>query len=362
MFLGSILYATAYRANFLYLILLGRIVNGFGFSMFMYAKRYCSDSRIVGIRRRTTLAGWLVVGQGIGLSAGPFFGGLLFKIGFTNDVFNGFTSPGWIMAALWVAFWICVTIWYEDDPALTIRTVTTMESSLRGIELDEIKDENGIAANATTQITESSPPPEESNGFQMTTHQWGVIVCMCWYAMSCFFILGAWESNIPVYSSVSHFHWSPFASGNFIALGGITTFPFLLLNLLFARRLQDRHILAFGSATGLSGLVLMIILLRADTVTFASFFICWFLVALGFNVATTVTVSLLSKQLPGEWNHRTSLAIQCSNYLGRVTGAVWGGSGVKVGMLGYVGLEIAIVAIGAGMFLTLYRHLKSKTG
>jgi hypothetical protein len=75
--LGHVLYGLAYKANFLYLILIGRIVSGFGFTFWMYSKRYCSDHRIVGIRRRTTLAGWLVVGQATGFSLGPFVGGLL---------------------------------------------------------------------------------------------------------------------------------------------------------------------------------------------------------------------------------------------------------------------------------------------
>ena len=51
-----------------------------------------------------------------------------------------------------------------------------------------------------------------------------------------------------------------------------------------------------------------------------------------------------------------------SNYTGRVMGAVWGGSGVKVGMLNYIGLEIALIGIGAIMFMTLWRELKAKTG
>ena len=82
----------------------------------------------------------------------------------------------------------------------------------------------------------------------------------------------------------------------------------------------------------------------------------------GFNVASTVTLSLLSKQLPDAWNGRTSLFIQWSNYTGRVTGAVWGGAGVKVGMLGYVGFQIALVGVGGVMFMTLWKSLKAKTG
>lgn len=59
---------------------------------------------------------------------------------------------------------------------------------------------------------------------------------------------------------------------------------------------------------------------------------------------------------------RTSLAIQYSNYTGRVTGAVWGGSGVKLGMQNYVGLELAIVGIGAAASIFLWRDMKAKTG
>ena len=190
----------------------------------------------------------------------------------------------------------------------------------------------------------------------MSGAQWGVTATMCWFAMTCFHILGAWEANIPVFTS-SHlrsnpFHFTPFAAGNMIALGGACTIPFLLLNLHFARRVQDRHTLALGTSVGLAGLLIATAILRAEKVNYGSFFVAWFLVALGFNIASTVTLSLLSKQLPGEWNAKISLVIQYSNYTGRVCGAVWGGAGVKVGMLNYVGLQIGIVGIGALMFST----------
>lgn len=89
------LYGLAYRARFLYLILISRLVLGLAFVCFLYIKRYLSDARIVGARRRTTLAGWFVAGQNTGFMLGPFIGGLLFKVGFGNEIFNGYTSPGW---------------------------------------------------------------------------------------------------------------------------------------------------------------------------------------------------------------------------------------------------------------------------
>ncbi|KAI0631546.1 major facilitator superfamily domain-containing protein [Trametes polyzona] len=378
---GNMLYGLAYRANWLYLILLGRIVTGFAFTFWMYTKRYCSDPRIVGLRRRTTLAGWLVLGQGIGFSVGPFVGGLLYKVGFDNSVFNGYTSPAWIMTVIWAVFWALAAVFYEDVPRAVPATqnipLQQLPAQSSNVSTDGDKaDEDEPTRITTSEVARAEPAatqsPTESSSYsapplhRMNRGQWGAAITMCWFAMTCFFILGAWEANIPVFTS-SHlrsnpFHFSPFAAGNLIALGGACTIPFLLVNLHVARRVQDRHTLATGVAIGLAGLLVALAILGEEQVNYGSLFICWFLVALGFNVASTVTLSLLSKQLPGEWNGRVSLAIQYSNYSGRVTGAVWGGAGVKVGMLNYVGMQVAIVGIGAVMFTTLWKHLKAKTG
>ena len=354
MLLGNILYALAYRANYLYLILIGRIVSGFGFTSFMYAKRYCSDPRSVGVRRRTTLASWLVVGQGIGFSAGPFLGGLLYKIGFSNTLFNGFTSPGWVMAGVWAMFWAGCRFLFDD---VSTERRTALELNPR----PRTPGHAHVISSPLALSTSRDDDEPEPNYYYLTHRQWGVILTMMWYAMTCFFILGAWECNIPIFAATA-FDYTPYNSGNFIALGGITTFPFLILNVWYARRVQDRVILALGSSLGLSGLLIMLAILHTHKVTFGSFYICWFLVALGFNLASTCTLSLLSKQLPPSWNGKISMAIQYSNYMGRVTGAVWGGAGVKVGMMNFVGLQVAIVGIGGLLHLTLWRELKAKTG
>ena len=344
MLLGNILHAMAYYFNWLYLILLGRIVTGFGFTSFMYTKRYCSDPRIVGVRQRTTLASWLVIGQCFGFSTGPFLGGLLYKVGFSNSIFNGFTSPGWVMAATWAVFWVISNVLFED-----------VQTQQEVIQL-------GPPVQSTLESNAAESTIDAPGGVQsLSARQWGVIVCMCYYAMTCFLILASWESNIPVFTA-SALGYSPFRAGNFIALGGLASFPFLLLNVRYARRFQDRTTLATGTSLGLAGLLLTLVLLRTDTITFGSFYVCWVLVALGFNLASTCTLSLLSKQLPDKWNGRVSLAIQYSNYLGRVSGAILGGAGVKIGMMNYIGVQIAVVGIGGIMYLTLWRELKAKTG
>ncbi|TFY78368.1 hypothetical protein EWM64_g5644 [Hericium alpestre] len=347
--LGHIFYGLAYRAHFLYLILIGRIVIGFAFTNFMYSKRFCSDPRLVGIRRRTTLAGWLVVGQGIGFSVGPFVGGLLYKVGFANEVFNGYTGPGWVMAVLWLLFWIVFPQVFEDVPRNRPQVSQSPESP---IELNTVPFPQATYVSSEGAATPNAPSGApsavsstvrltEEDEERITPRQWGVMATMCWFAMTCFFVLGAWEANIPVYAAHA-FGWSPFAAGNFIALGGVATFPLLFFNVLFARRTQDRYILVLGCTAGVAGLLVMLAILAADRVTFGSFFACWFLTAFGFNVTSTVTMSLLSKRLPGSWNGRRVLQSSTATSRG----------------------ESALGILGVGLVLTtvLWRDLKAKTG
>ncbi|KAG6380755.1 hypothetical protein JVT61DRAFT_5138 [Boletus reticuloceps] len=228
--LGQVAYAIAYRANFLYLILVGRCLSGISFSGFMYCKRYCTDPSIVGIRRRTTLSSWLVIGQAVGMTLGPFLGGVLYKVGFQSAIFNGYTSPGWVMASCHGVFWLIVARYFED-----VHT-TEMNTELYEIPIPVSSIEEGNRITDSTLLPPSVTPrspsqPEESSAAQLshiTRPQWGVIVCMCWFSMVCFFVLGSWEANLPIFGAATPtLNWSPFTAGNFIALTGITGIPIL---------------------------------------------------------------------------------------------------------------------------------------
>ena len=280
------------------------------------------------------------------------------------------------MAGCWLLFWIACAIWFEDVPLNDHKSSAPRRSIpspvTRAGSYEEKKDdpEAGGIKEADVTVAEASPAsapaPAPHRPLTMTRYQKGVCATMCWFAMTTFFILGAWESNLPIYTASDDpsnpFHFSPYAAGNLIALGGICTMPFLIANLALARRVQDRHTLAMGTSVGVAGLLLAIGIIQGRKVNFGTLWFAWFLIALGFNVASTVTLSLMSKQLPGEWNNRISLMIQYSNYTGRVTGAVFGGAGVQVGMIKYIVVQLACVAVGYAMFITLWKHMKAKTG
>lgn len=166
------------------------------------------------------------------------------------------------MVVVWAMFWVLAYVFFED---------VTPRSDTSGEPLQTLQ-----ADGRTT--TDDSAAALLSERTSMSTAQWGVTATMCWFAMTCFFILGAWESNIPVFtgsdSPLSPFHFSPFAAGNLIALGGACSFPFLFLNVFIAKRTQDRYTLALGTSLGSFGLFIALAILSTKTVNYGSLFVC----------------------------------------------------------------------------------------
>lgn len=201
------------------------------------------------------------------------------------------------MAASWLVFWVIVARFFEDVPRSAPHRPIPLQPMVNSASAEPTP-----ATSERSLVRESAPTVPQH--FHMSRTQWGVAATMSWWAMCSFFLLGSWESMIPVFTSsnspANPFNFSPFAAGNMIALGGACTIPFLLLNLHYGRRMQDRNTLAIGSAIGMIGLLIAISIISTQNVNYGSFFVAWFLVALGFNITSTVTIALLSKQMPSE--------------------------------------------------------------
>ncbi|MCO5567177.1 hypothetical protein L7F22_020865 [Adiantum nelumboides] len=306
--IGNVFYAIADQTNFLYLVLIGRLISGFGFTGWFFVKRYCTDLQLVGIRRRTMCSSLLVVAQTLGMVIGPILGSLLERININTRLINSNTLPGWVMAATWLMYWI-----FEHIDEHT----SQQESLTYGIVL--------------------------------------VGIAMCFNAFIVFFELGAWESQIPLFSK-KYFGWSEWNAGYFIGLVGLGSF-FLMFPLSFAsHKVHDRIIILIGFLIGGLGLLLHLIFISKGIISIARYGISWFLVCWGFNLSSTITLSLTSKILPNQSSDKAALAVQLSNYMGRFTGAIWGTAGSSVGDMVIVSSELGFVVIGVVTIISLW-HL-----
>ncbi|KAJ6545761.1 hypothetical protein B0H19DRAFT_1267125 [Mycena capillaripes] len=132
--------------------------------------------------------------------------------------FRNFHSPGWVTSFITVFFSIGSLDLFHDLPK------PHRFFSSNSVELGA-----GLALDSAPPVP-AEVPVEEYGIWQLSEQQWGVIISMRWSSMSCFFVLGAWDSNIPIFTAAA-FNYTPYAAGSFIALGGIATLPFLLASI-----------------------------------------------------------------------------------------------------------------------------------
>ncbi|KAL7748149.1 hypothetical protein RI367_006505 [Sorochytrium milnesiophthora] len=340
---GNILYAIAMQTNFLYLILIGRFINGFGFTGWLFVKRYCTDPRVVGLRRRTMCSTLLVTAQTLGMVAGPLLGGWIAHVSpdhTVNRLFNVETNPAWVMTAVWFMYWIAVRVWFQEVPAISANDARLQSYA----------------------VTVAREP------FELTLQIKLVAAAMSFIAFTVFFELGSWESSIP--NLGKHLWlWSEFTAGNFIGLIGLGSFVLILPMTRFTRALQDRWIMVVGIALGLAGSLVCLAMLcvgprgfPSESAMVATYGVAWFLMCWGMNLASTITLSLMSKQMPNHLSDKASLVVQLSNYTGRTTGAIWGAAREAVTDVGVAGLQTTVIALALLFTLALWRPLKACTG
>ncbi|XP_015967332.1 SPX domain-containing membrane protein At4g22990 [Arachis duranensis] len=112
LFLGNILYALAYDARSLWILLIGRVFCGLG-SARAVNRRYISDCVPLKIRMQASAA--FVSASALGMACGPALAGILqtdFKI--YKLTFNQNTLPGWVMGVAWLIYLIWLWITFKE--------------------------------------------------------------------------------------------------------------------------------------------------------------------------------------------------------------------------------------------------------
>ncbi|XP_024545245.1 uncharacterized MFS-type transporter C330.07c-like [Selaginella moellendorffii] len=186
---------------------------------------------------------------------------------------------------------------------------------------------------------------------------------MSYTAFVIFFELGSWETSIPIYSW-KKFGYDAFEAGNFIGLIGLGTVFLVATMPALAHKIQDRLWLAAGCFLGLAGIVANYILLGGNSghMNFPSYAAQWFVVCLGFNTASSITLSLLSKNLGNKSSDRAAIAVQLSNYSGRLLGAIWGTAADMVGDRGVALGQLLVATVAMVGIIAMWRFLRAQRG
>ena len=111
---GNVLYASGLPFQSLTLVMLGRLMNGFG-SARSINRRYIADS--YSYSERTAASAAFVTASALGMATGPALASILHLATeeSTSVYWQAENAPGWFMFTVWVIYSVCL-IWKFEDP------------------------------------------------------------------------------------------------------------------------------------------------------------------------------------------------------------------------------------------------------
>ncbi|KAJ0258042.1 SPX domain-containing membrane protein [Hirschfeldia incana] len=312
LFIGNLMYALAYDANSIWLLLLGRLCCGLG-SARAVNRRYISDC--VPLRIRMQASAGFVSASALGMACGPALAGLLqIKFKIYNLTFNQSTLPGWVMAVAWLFYlvWLCIsfkepvrdTEEQEEQERSNPNETTSMtdrEENSRVVEeglrkplliTSGLKVEDEDDCDESEESAEDSRRPANSFGdaYRLLTPSVKVqllIYFMLKYAME---ILLSESSVVTSY----YFGWTTSSVAIFLACLGLTVLPInILVGSYISNMFEDRQILLTSEIIVFIGILFSFNLFVPYTVP--QYVISGLVMFVAAEVLEGVNLSLLSR-------------------------------------------------------------------
>ncbi|OVA11870.1 SPX [Macleaya cordata] len=257
LFLGNTMYALAYDLDSIAVLLIGRLLCGFG-SARAVNRRYISDC--VPLKIRMQASAGFVSASALGMACGPAIAGLLqthFKI--YKVTFNDNTLPGWVMALAWLVYLLWLWISFKEPAHEIEENNASQEANAGTMENNELEsrltehlllsseekqqDEDGDQEyDGSEEASEEAHKPATSiqSAYRLLTPSVKVqllIYFMLKYSME---ILLSESSVITSY----YFSWSTSSVAIFLACLGLTVLPVnIVVGSYISNMFEDRQIL-----------------------------------------------------------------------------------------------------------------------
>ncbi|KAL6174621.1 hypothetical protein ACLB2K_051267 [Fragaria x ananassa] len=344
LFAGNGLYAMAYDLNSIWVLLIGRLLCGFG-SARAVNRRYISDC--VPLRIRMQASAGFVSASALGMACGPALAGLLqtdFKI--YKLTFNQDTLPGWVMAVAWLLYliWLCISFKEpvredEDTPVETNGGQAENDALEKGLKkpllvASENKNEDeddDLDIDESEEAVDESRRPATSIGsaYRLLTPSVKVqllIYFMLKYAME---ILLSESSVVTTY----YFNWSTSSVAIFLASLGLTVLPVnILVGSYISNMFEDRQILLASEILVFLGIILSFNVIVPYTV--AQYVVSGLIMFVSAEVLEGVNLSLLSRVMSSRLSRGTYNGGLLSTEAGTLARVVADGTITLAGYLG----------------------------
>lgn len=360
-FVGNILYALGLPFNSLTLVLVGRLVNGFG-SARSINRRYIADAYTH--KERTAASATFVAIGSLGMAAGPAMASILsfltpsseevYEIGTTpvgvttdtlqnsNKYWSAENAPGWVMATLWGGYLVTLILYFRDPPKredmIETARATTVPEEQQPLLQEAALDVEEIPSRSRVQTT---PIP--------------VFITLFIY-----FVLKVLSESVQSSGeNLSHYYfgWDSNVVGTFLAIMGLLVLPANMVVAHLSKRYEDRELIV-------ALLTIMMISCIGILQYSARYPVHQYVIAssVAYISASTLegpNMSLLSKTIPVSWSRgifNIGLLATEAGTLGRTLGDV------ALSLCGRGGLEhflnrayiMLTVLVGSTLSVTLW--------
>lgn len=287
--LGNLLYALGMPCNSLELVLVGRLLNGFG-SARSINRRYIVDT--FTREERTAASAAFVTSGALGLAAGPAMASFLHTVA-PDDGVNMFwqaeNSPGWFMALIWTAYLFAMFLYFRDPP----KNLKPSFIEMKGEKTPLLKKGNQSAIPSST--VDSFPEQDSSPSLLRNVP---VLTTFLIY----FVLKLVLEALLSSCANLTHFYfdWDSSVTGVFLACLGLLMLPANLGVAWLASRYDDRElIVAFQSVMLLGCLVIM---QYGQIYSLLQYLIASVIIFVSTNALEGPNMSLLSNTIPKSWS------------------------------------------------------------
>lgn len=367
--LGNVMYATAYDFNAVWLLMAGRALAGLGGARAIN-RRYISDQ--VPAAQRTSASAAFVSWSAMGMAAGPAIAGLLNFLDFKvlGLTINSVTSPGWLMALLWIIYVVCLFLFFKEprnnETLGQLAKQARSKSKMNGGSFSSISDsdmEQPLLLPSTSEgISERDEDEDDSVGSEPVETLSALMKEMTIPVQTLLFIYFmikfAQEVLVSESSLVTkyYFQWDINDIGIFLAVLGSTVLPVsALVGNYVSNMFEDRIVLIWTQVMTGVGVIAILNYSPWITYTHTQYVIGAIILYVAANVTEGVNMALLSKVMSPALARGTFNCGLLSTEAGTLARVV--GDGL-ISLTGYLGtsyiLNLTMVPVLLTVFLSLF--------
>lgn len=348
---GNIVYALALPFGSLKMVLLGRILTGFG-SARVINRRYIAD--YYSIEDRTSGMADFVSASALGMALGPGLAASLSIVapdgGDTSSYWTIETAPGYVMFVLWSIYLTCNILFFEEPERGHYENNTLAPSRNQSIGGATGPSESSPLLNGTKVVKPVHSLVTSCGNIPVLISLMLLVLLKS--------VLEGISSSAPTVS-MFYFGWGVHASGIYLAVLASFVLPTNFVVAFISRKYDDRELIL--GALGFMLVGILGFLVYGDGYSETQF-ICFGLVAfVACNSLEGPTMGLLSKTIPkslarGIFN--AGLLATEAGTLGRVIGDFWLSSAAFMGLDQMLNrtFEPMCAMVGVSIFATLWGY------